>query len=74
MSPLVKIIYIADMIEPGRSFPGVEEIRKETFDNLDKGVYLGLTHSIQYLLEKDLLIDENTIKARNYFLFKSSLL
>lgn len=74
MSPLVKIIYIADMIEPGRSFPGVEEIRKETFDNLDKGVYLGLTHSIQYLLEKDLLIDENTIKARNCFLFKSSLL
>ena len=70
MSVLAKIIYIADMIEPGRSFEGLEEIRKETFENLDKGVYTGLTHSIKFLLSKDLLIDENTIKARNYFLFK----
>lgn len=70
MSMLAKIIYIADMIEPGRSFPGLEEIRNETFENLDKGVYCGLTHSIQFLLSKDLLIDENTIKARNYLLFK----
>lgn len=70
MSVLAKIIYIADMIEPGRSFPGLEEIREVTFKNLDKGVYTGLTHSIQFLLSKDLLIDENTIKARNYFLFK----
>lgn len=66
MSVLVKIIYIADMIEPGRSFEGLEEIRKETFENLDKGVYTGLTHSIKFLIDKDLLIDENTIKARNY--------
>ena len=70
MSVLTKIIYIADMIEPGRSFPGLEDIRKETFEDLDKGVYTGLTHSIQFLLSKNLLIDENTIKARNYFLFK----
>ena len=70
MSVLTKIIYIADMIEPGRSFPGLEDIRKETFEDLDKGVYTGLTHSMQFLLSKNLLIDENTIKARNYFLFK----
>lgn len=66
MSVLVKIIYIADMIEPGRSFEGLEEIRKATFENLDKGVYTGLTHSIKFLIDKDLLIDENTIRARNY--------
>lgn len=70
MSVLAKIIYIADMIEPGRSFPGLEEIRKQTFEDLDKGVYTGLTHSIQFLLSQNLLIDENTIKARNCFLFK----
>lgn len=66
MSVLEKIIYIADMIEPSRDFPGVEEIRKITFENLDKGVYTGLTHSIKYLIDKDLLLDDNTIKARNY--------
>ena len=71
MSVLAKIIYIADMIEPNRNFNGVEEIRKITYDNLDAGVYNGLTHSIQFLLTKNLLIDENTIKARNYFLLDS---
>ncbi|NRY61467.1 bis(5'-nucleosyl)-tetraphosphatase (symmetrical) YqeK [Clostridium beijerinckii] len=69
MSTLTKIIYIADMIEPGRNFEGVDEIRRATFDNLDKGVYFGLTSSIKVLLARNLLIDENTIKARNYFLF-----
>ena len=69
MSVLAKIIYIADMIEPGRNFEGVEDIRKITFENLDRGVYYGLTRSIEFLLTKNLLIDENTIKARNHFLF-----
>ena len=71
MSVLTKIIYIADMIEPNRNFNGVEEIRKITYDNLDAGVYQGLTQSIQFLLTKNMLIDENTIKARNYFLLDS---
>ena len=70
MSTLEKILYIADMIEPSRNFDGVEEIRELTFKDLDKGVFLGLTHSIKFLLTKDLLIDINTIKARNYFLIK----
>ena len=71
MSVLTKIIYIADMIEPGRDFDGVDTLRKTTFDDLDKGVYEGLNSSIKVLIERNLLIDENTIKARNYFLFDS---
>ncbi|WP_252234404.1 bis(5'-nucleosyl)-tetraphosphatase (symmetrical) YqeK [Clostridium sp. ZS1] len=70
MSILTKIIYIADMIEPGRDFPGVEKIRKTTFENLDAGVLLGLTESMKDLLNRNLIIDLNTIKARNYFLLK----
>lgn len=69
MSILTKIIYITDMIEPGRNFEGVEELRKITFENLDKGVFCGLTSTIRVLLLQNLLIDENTIRARNYFLF-----
>ena len=71
MSILMKIIYIADMIEPSRNFEGVEDIRKVTFEDLDMGVYYGLTRSIEFLLTKNLLIDENTIRARNYFLLDS---
>lgn len=69
MSVLTKIIYIADMIEQSRNFEGVEDIRKVTFEDLDAGVYYGLTRSIDILLIRNLLIDENTIRARNYFLF-----
>ncbi|OAV41345.1 putative HD superfamily hydrolase of NAD metabolism [Clostridium saccharobutylicum DSM 13864] len=56
------------MIEPNRDFEGVEKIREITFENLDRGVYTGLTHTIQFLLTKNLLVDENTIKCRNYLL------
>ena len=63
MSILTKIIYIADMIEPNRNFDGIEDIRKVTFEDLDKGVYYGLTHSIEFLLIKNLLIDENYYKS-----------
>lgn len=69
MSILTKIIYIADMIEPSRNFESVTDIRKTTFEDLDMGVYNGLTRSIDFLLIKNLMIDENTIRARNYFLF-----
>ncbi|MBE6051414.1 MAG: HD domain-containing protein [Clostridium sp.] len=68
MTKLEKIIYIADMIEPSRVFDGVEEIREETLKDLDKGVLLGLSHSIKYLLENGNLIDINTVKARNYLI------
>lgn len=73
MSILTKIIYIADMIEPGRDFPGVEKIRQTTFENLDAGVLLGLTESMKDLLNRNLIIDLNTIKARNYFLLKETM-
>ena len=65
MTKLEKIIYIADMIEPTRDFDGVEELRKVTLENLNKGVLMGLTQTIKFLLKKGSLIDLNTIKARN---------
>ncbi|MBE6071318.1 MAG: HD domain-containing protein [Clostridium butyricum] len=68
MTTLEKIIYIADMIEPTRDFPGIEELRDMTFDNLDEGVLAGLTHTMKFLLDKNILIDDNTMKARNYLL------
>lgn len=66
MTTLEKIIYISDMIEPSRVFPGVEEIREATIKDLNKGVLLGLNHSITYLINQGAMIDINSIKARNY--------
>lgn len=71
MSKLDKIIYLADMIEPSRDFSGVEELRNDSKDDLDKAMLNALTHTIKYLLEKGCLIDINTVKARNYLLYNN---
>ncbi len=33
---LDKVIYVADYIEPGRKFPGVEEARKLAYTDIDR--------------------------------------
>lgn len=71
MSNLDKIIYIADMVELGRRFSGVEEIRKSAFEDLNKGVLDGLTHSIKYLLDNNLLVNTKSIEARNYLIIEN---
>lgn len=71
MSKLDKIIYMSDMIEPSRNFPGVELIREKCFKDLDEGVIKGLTHTIKYLLDKEFLVDINSIRARNYLLINA---
>lgn len=68
MTKLEKIIYIADMIEPSREYDGVDNLREETLKDLDKGVLLGLTSTIEFLLSKGKTIDLNTVKARNYLI------
>ena len=63
MSKLDKIIYLADMIEPSRDFSGVEELRNDSKDDLDKAMLNALTHTIKYLLEnKNAIIIGNTAK------------
>ncbi len=49
MTALEKIVYIADYIEPKRSFPGVEELRRLAYENLDKALKLGLEMTIALL-------------------------
>lgn len=65
MSCLEKIVYLADYIEPNRNFPGIEEIRRVSFLNLDEGVLLALNSSITYIIKKGRLLHENSVFARN---------
>jgi nicotinate-nucleotide adenylyltransferase len=61
MTPLEKIIYLADMIEPSRSFTGVDEIRKA--GSLDEMMRLALSRSIWYIKEKNNPIHPATLRA-----------
>lgn len=69
MSLLEKIIYLADYIEPFRSFPGVEDVRKLAYNgDLDKAMLLSFDNTIKYIVERGQLLHKDTIEARNYIL------
>ena len=69
MGLLEKIIYIADCVEPTRSYYGVREIRAALKkDGLDAAMLTALTGIISVHVERDSLLDINSVKARNDFL------
>ena len=69
MTPLDKIIYFADMIEPNRNYPGVEDLRAlaETAD-LDEIILTAFSETIAFVLQKKSLIHPSTVAARNFLL------
>ena len=71
MSPLDKIIYFADMIEPHRDYPGVEELRRLSREaSLDDMFFTGLEQTILFIISKNAPLHPSTIDARNYLLIE----
>ena len=68
MTLLEKIIYLADYIEPTRDFPGVEELRRTVYEDLDRGLLLGLTMTIQEMEELGNPVHHMTRDARDYLM------
>ena len=52
MNLLETIIYVADYMEPNRSFPGVEQLRKLAFSDLTAALKLGLEMTLEHLKEQ----------------------
>ena len=65
MTIIDKIVYIADAIEDGRDYPGVDEIRNLAKTSLEKAILLELDIKIKHLIDKESLIHPNTIELRN---------
>jgi predicted HD superfamily hydrolase involved in NAD metabolism len=70
MSSLDKIIYLADVIEPGRNGNDLEELRELAYRDLDKAMLMALDQSIRYILARSRLLHPATIEARNELLMK----
>ena len=70
MSKLEKIIYLADFIESGRNYAGVEELRTVAEQNLNKAVLLALDNTIKYVVSTRKLLHINTVEARNIILLE----
>lgn len=71
MSDLEKIVYLADKIEPGKNYQGIEEERRLAYQDLDKAVILCLETKIKKLTSEGKPIHQDTIKTLNYFKEKS---
>ena len=70
MTTLEKVIYLADYIEPTREFPGVDSLRKTVYEDLDRGMLLGLQMTIREMKEMGNPIHHNTVEARDDLLRK----
>lgn len=65
MTKLDKVICLADYIEPGRDFPGVERLRELSRESLERALAAGFDGTISFLLEKNKRIYPLTVMARN---------
>ncbi|MGI6130084.1 MAG: bis(5'-nucleosyl)-tetraphosphatase (symmetrical) YqeK [bacterium] len=72
MGLLSKIIYIADYVEPNRSFPGVEDLRALAPNNLNLAVLRAMDCTIAYVLEQSLPLHPQTVRARNSLLLETA--
>ena len=68
MTKLEKIVYLADMIEPNRTYPGVDAIRAAAEKDLDEGVLLALERTIAHLQEEGFAVCEDSVRARAFLL------
>ena len=65
MSDLEKVIYLADYIEPSRDFPGVEGLRKVCYEDLDRGLLMGLEMTIEEMQNMGNPVHHATVEARD---------
>ncbi len=67
MSSFEKILYLADMIEPNRSFPGVEELRSLAFEDLNLAMCHALERSVKSLRKRNMEVYKDTLDACSWY-------
>ncbi|MBN2057932.1 MAG: bis(5'-nucleosyl)-tetraphosphatase (symmetrical) YqeK [Candidatus Saganbacteria bacterium] len=71
MSRLEQVIYLADHLEEGRQFRGVNDLRRLVKKDLNKAMVGSTTNMLEFLLKQGLPIHPGTIATRNYYLMRS---
>jgi predicted HD superfamily hydrolase involved in NAD metabolism len=67
MGRLSQLLFVADQIEPGREFPGVDQIRQLAKTDLRAAVALVARRKIEYVLQKGQVVDQRTVEVWNSF-------
>jgi len=73
MSLLDKIVFVADKVEPGRRFPGVQKLRDEAEQDLDRALLRCFDMAINLSVQKGEPVHPLTVMARNQLLFAVSV-
>lgn len=68
MSLIAKVLYIADYIEPGRSFPQVEEARRIAYQNLDQAALYKMKQTLHYLISQEYYIFPDALDVYNQWI------
>ena len=66
MNTLQKIIYVADYMEPNRNFPGVDQLRRLAFTDLDEALKLGLEMTLALLNKQGREVSPESMEALEY--------
>lgn len=62
MTDFEKVIYLADIAEPKRDFPGVHEIRRLSTDSLDRAMIIALETTFRYLEDRGKYIEKISLE------------
>lgn len=73
MSMLEKVIYIADMIEPGRDFPGVDQLRETATEDIHMAMGACIHQSVQFLISKKVPVFPDSIDCYNEHVIKRGI-
>ena len=68
MTNLEKILYIADIIEPGRKpWEGIEDLRRIAMADLDCAMLYAVDRSVEYVLHRHKILHSQTLATQQYF-------
>lgn len=73
MSPLVKVVFIADYMEPGRDFPGVKKARKLAYKDINAAVTYKMVETIKHLASEEVAIFLPTIEFYNQWILRRNV-
>lgn len=65
MSDMEKVIYLADKTEDKRDYPGVDEIRRISENNLSKAIVKSMDNTLKYLIDNKAIITTKLLEVRN---------
>lgn len=66
MTLLEKIIYIADMVEEGRNFPGVQNLRELAHRDIDSALIASIRQCVEHVKNKGSVLHPDSLRALLY--------